>query len=343
VTLGAGKGFGAGLLGHISQAEDVHAVTELARQCEGAGLKSFWVADQRWMRDVYVTLAHAAAATTRINVGTRVTDPYVRHPALTAAALATLAEASHGRAILGIGAGGSGFAQMGIERTQPAKAVREAVTLIRDLWSGRADARTADTLVWGGGQLGFPVPFHIPIVIASRSPLMLRLAGEVADGAIAAVGASANAVEWALDLIGEGEARAEKAKRSTAVLHMTYIAINDDRDAAREAAKVAVVGAVIGTFPRLQFMEVAGAAVPRELIDYLGSGGRDRRVISGFVTREMVEAFAVAGTLSDCIARVEVLFEAGVDQALLTPIPGAGDTAVNVLRRALDHVVPAFN
>ena len=92
--------FGAGLLGHTSAANGLDRVLEAAAVCEQAGMDSFWVADQRWMRDVYVTLGALAATTHRIQLGTRVTDPYIRHPALTAVALATLDEASGGRAVL---------------------------------------------------------------------------------------------------------------------------------------------------------------------------------------------------------------------------------------------------
>src|SRR5262249_31139667 len=101
--------FGAGLLGHYSRAYPVSRVAELGVLCERLGFDSYWVADQRWMRDVWVSLSATALRTSRILLGTRVTDPYVRHPALTAVAVASLDELSSGRAILGLGAGGSGF------------------------------------------------------------------------------------------------------------------------------------------------------------------------------------------------------------------------------------------
>jgi 5,10-methylenetetrahydromethanopterin reductase len=48
-------------------------------------------------------------------------------------AIATLDEISRGRAILGIGAGIWGFAELGIDRKKPARAIREAIELIRGL------------------------------------------------------------------------------------------------------------------------------------------------------------------------------------------------------------------
>ena len=95
--------FGAGLLGHYSRAYSVSRVAELGALCERLGFDSYWIADQRWMRDVWVSLAATALRTSRIQLGTRVTDPYVRHPALTAVAIASLDELSGGAPSSGSG------------------------------------------------------------------------------------------------------------------------------------------------------------------------------------------------------------------------------------------------
>ena len=55
---------------------------------------------------------------------------------LTAVGIASVDELSGGRAVLGIGAGGSGFREMGIERARPVTAMREAIELIRRLLAG---------------------------------------------------------------------------------------------------------------------------------------------------------------------------------------------------------------
>src|SRR5437867_10526642 len=128
--------FGAGLLGHYARAYSVRRVAELGARCEELGFDSYWVADQRWMRDVWVSLSAAALATSRIRLGTRVTDPYVRHPALTAVAIASLDELSGGRALLGGGPGRSGFRQRGSGRGQPVVATRESRELVGRLVAG---------------------------------------------------------------------------------------------------------------------------------------------------------------------------------------------------------------
>src|SRR3954451_24428444 len=112
-------------------------MVERAKLAEANGYDALWVADERFYREVYSTLAILAQHTTRVKLGTCVTDPFARHPALTAMAIATLDEISNKRAILGIGAGISGFAELGIDRKKPARAIREAIELIRMLLRGQ--------------------------------------------------------------------------------------------------------------------------------------------------------------------------------------------------------------
>ncbi len=92
-----------------------HAIPRLLALCrlaEALGYDFFWYADERFFREVYSGLACCALNTSRIRLGPCVTDPYSRHPALTAVAIGTLDEISGGRAVLGIGAGVSGFAEL---------------------------------------------------------------------------------------------------------------------------------------------------------------------------------------------------------------------------------------
>src|SRR5690242_937218 len=92
------------------------AMPELAGRAtawESDGFDDIWVPDERLLRNVYVSLTTIANATERVTIGPAVTNPYTRHPATTAAAIATIDELSGGRATLALGAGG-GLAAYGI-------------------------------------------------------------------------------------------------------------------------------------------------------------------------------------------------------------------------------------
>ncbi len=66
----------------------------LAKRAEALGYDDLWLADERFFREVYASLTLAALNTTRVRLGPCVTDPYSRHPALTAMAIATLDEST---------------------------------------------------------------------------------------------------------------------------------------------------------------------------------------------------------------------------------------------------------
>src|SRR4051794_3333327 len=80
----------------------------------GDAIDSLWIADERFPRAVWAPLGALPAATNRLRLATCVTDPFIRHPALTGTAIATVDELASGRAILGLGAGASGFAALDI-------------------------------------------------------------------------------------------------------------------------------------------------------------------------------------------------------------------------------------
>jgi 5,10-methylenetetrahydromethanopterin reductase len=331
---------GAGFLGHISRQIGFAELREAARVCEDAGMDSFWVADQRWMRDVYVSLTDVAARTQRMLLGTRVTDPYVRHPALTAVAIASLDEASGGRAVLGIGAGGSGFTQMGLSRPKPAVAVREAIELIRRLWAGEEFEYQGRIVSWNHGGLEFACRPDIPVVIVARSPLLLQLAGEVGDAAIVASGVTPGGVAFARELIARGERKAGRSEGSTELMHMTYITIHEDRARARQVAKKGIVGAVSGSHPIYDFLTANGLEVTPELYAYLDTGARDKDRILELIPDSFVEKLCIAGSVDECAGQVAALVEAGIDHPLLAPIPVEAGGELEILRQVSTRIMP---
>lgn len=152
------------------------AVADLIVAAESGGLDELWLGDEGPARDPLVTFAAATHRTKRIRLGVAVTNPYLRHPASTASAFATLAELAPGRVILGLGAGGElALGPVGVEREQPLRRVADAVRVMRAVLEGDATA-------------GYRPPNHaprapdVPIYIGARGERLNRLASEVADG-----------------------------------------------------------------------------------------------------------------------------------------------------------------
>ena len=128
-------------------------LVEMIAELERLGYDEVWVSNEKFFRDMYITAAVVSEHTSRAQIGTFVADPYTHHPALTAMAIATLDEISSGRAILGLGAGGTGFPVMGIRRTKPAVAIKEAVHVIRALWAGQTVNFRGEVIQCHNGRL----------------------------------------------------------------------------------------------------------------------------------------------------------------------------------------------
>src|SRR5262249_4537098 len=154
-----------------------HEVAELAVRAEALGYDDVWLADERFFREVYATLAVVAQRTTRVRLGPCVTDPFTRHPALTAMAIATLAEIAGGRAELGMGAGVSGLRELGIDGARSATAIHEAIALVRELLAGETVTVKGQRVSFHDGRLDFtPLRADVPIYVASQRAAGCRVA-----------------------------------------------------------------------------------------------------------------------------------------------------------------------
>jgi coenzyme F420-dependent glucose-6-phosphate dehydrogenase len=148
-----------------------------------------WVDAQGESPFVWGVLGGVAAVTDDLEVGTAVTCPTVRmHPAIVAQAAATAAALLEGRFFLGVGTGewlnehvtGARWPRPGERREM----LREAVEVIRELWSGElVDHAGAHYRVEGARLYSLPQS-PPPIMVAAGGPGAARLAAEIGDGLI---------------------------------------------------------------------------------------------------------------------------------------------------------------
>jgi alkanesulfonate monooxygenase SsuD/methylene tetrahydromethanopterin reductase-like flavin-dependent oxidoreductase (luciferase family) len=134
--------------------------------------------------DVLTMLALAGPETERIELGTGVVPTYTRHPNVLAQQAITVNAATAGRLALGIGPSHRpGVERLGLEYDRPALHIREYVQLVRALSTEGRVAFEGDYYhLTTAINLAGAQPF--PILISALAPLMLRVAGEVADGTI---------------------------------------------------------------------------------------------------------------------------------------------------------------
>jgi probable F420-dependent oxidoreductase len=158
-----------------AQPEDAAGWLDLARRAEDLGFETLYAADHPGAcASPFVALAAAAAVTSRLRLGSYVSNAGVREPILLASDVATLDVVSGGRAVLGLGAGHT-----------PAE--WEAIGRVRPDVRGRIDhclavAETTVRMLAGDGMARpRPVQERVPLLIGGGNTRLLRWAAGHAD------------------------------------------------------------------------------------------------------------------------------------------------------------------
>lgn len=166
-----------------------------ARRLDEAGYAGLWCWDHFIGKgdptvpvvEGWTILSMAAAATSKVTVGTFVMNVMNRHPALVARMASTLHIASGGRFVLGIGIGGAPKEHEAYGMDFPAAAERvtrleEAVEVIRSLWTGGPVTRPSPFYPLRDAY-AHPVPDPPPrIVVGGETAAGARLAARIGDG-----------------------------------------------------------------------------------------------------------------------------------------------------------------
>jgi 5,10-methylenetetrahydromethanopterin reductase len=331
--------FGVGLLGDLSSAR----VVDLSQRIEGYGLDQIWVADERFYRDVFVNMTLVASHTRRVRIGALVTDPYIRHPAVTAAAAASIDEVSGGRVVLGLGAGLSGFKQLGIERVRPARAIREAIQLINRLTGGERNVTFEGELVrFHAGHLNFTPTRRVPIVVAGRGPRVLEVGGELADGVVIGSFASDRGIARGLYHAGLGARRAGRSFADLAIVSWLYTAIGRNREAVRAGVRKGVAVAMWGS---REILPELGVTLPDEITRFMTEHAYSAadEVISEVARRipdRLLDEFSVTGTAEEVARHLVRIARLGVGQAALWLFPPGDEELDSQLRLLAEEVVP---
>lgn len=319
----------------IAGHSEASALADLAVFVEDLGFTHVCVADERFYREVYSLLTVMAMRTRTITLGPCVTDPYSRHPALTAAAIYTLDEISGGRAMLGLGAGISGFAEMGLPRPKPIRAMREAIELIRALASGGEVNYDGEVIKFTAGRLSFkPSRADLPVWVASNGPVGQRMGAETSDAVM--MESCGNATE--AQAFRRHVDNAAGPGRHVQCIARLNLSISDDRAAALEALRLRTarsIGSGRTNFYTLaaQGLELPEAARAKVADIPYNAGAPPFAVIKDLVTDDMVRAVALAGTPQDIRDQLALLFEAGIDGVVVSANPAPGHTVQSTLER----------
>jgi 5,10-methylenetetrahydromethanopterin reductase len=315
-------------------------LSELSRVIEANGFDQLWYSNHKLYRDVWIGMALAAQATERIEIASFVAEPYSQHPAQIAAAVATIDELSGGRAILGLGAGGANFKELGAVRARPAVALRETVEIARALLRGErivyhGAVFTADD-VW----LHLPTRAELPIVVASRGDRVLRVAGEVADGVMVATYATPEGLRHGRDMVRQGVLTARRSEPDVRLLTRVDVALDDDPRAARDAVRPMIAAMVMASYPDTAFLAHAGLEITPELEVMARRKNEALAFASGeLVPDEYVRQFAWVGDPAEVAEQIAAVVDSGFDTIVFVPQPLSEDPEP-MLQQFARNVIP---
>jgi 5,10-methylenetetrahydromethanopterin reductase len=314
----------------------------LAAMAEEAGYDDFWLADERFFREVYACLAACALATRRIRLGPCVTDPYSRHPALTAMAIATLDEIAGGRAVLGVGAGVSGFRELGIDASRSAVAIREAIELIRRLLAGETVTVKGREVRFTEGRLDFTAPrADLPIYVASQRAGGCRVAGRVADGAIMQGALAEPLVRFLRETVHGAAREAGRDPARVALVARLNVCVHEDRRVARDVMRPTIVRSLSAQRPDFFTFATAGLTLPPALREAVLAlpythDPAPLRAVAPQVPDAFVDACTLTGPPEVIAEEVVRLARSGIAEVIVYPLGVDGGVETTIERFQTD-------
>ncbi len=275
----------------------------------------------------------------RARLGPAAVSPARMHPIDVAAETALLSGAAQGGVYVGF-ARGAWLADYGIrEPDKPLQAIRESIEVVRYLLSGATGGyrgevyRLADHV-----RAPYPLPDRLPaVLIGSWGRKLCALAGELADEV--KVGGSTNPalVPVIASYIAEGERKAGRAEGSVGVVMGAITVVDDDRSAARAAARRAAALYLPVVLPLDPTVSVDPELIER-LRRHANAGEWD--AAARLISDDLLDRFGFSGSPADLIAQAEALYEAGASRVEFgTP---HGLSSERGLRLLGEQVVPAL-
>ncbi len=336
-----------------------------AQEIEAAGWDGMLVVDsQNLSGDPYVSLALAGAATTRLGLGTGVTNSVTRHAAATATAITSVNRVSNGRAVLGIGRGDSALAHLGrapARLAQFERYLRQLQTYLRgeavsfdeiDIPPDVAppmsqlelhDAPPASRIAWIAGGA------KVPVEVAASGPKVIALAALHAERVMFTLGADTERLAWGIALARRTRKEAGLDPDGAAFGAYVNLGCHSDMAAAR-----GLVRGGLTTFARFSVMHgkasgpVSGG--DRAVLEALRSNydmrahtrGDSRQATT--LTDDFVDRFAIVGPPERCIERLRSLQALGLDKVAISGGMRGADADDAAVSRQLvaEYVLPGM-
>jgi len=333
---------------------------------EERGFTHAWLYDSQMIySDVYVTMALCAARTTRIKLGTGVTNPLSRIAPVTANAFSSLNMIAPGRLVMAIGTGNTARRTLGMPAARLID-LTDHVRVVHDLCAGNTTDYTEGHRHRKIRFLNQDDDFYnlkdpIPILLGASGPKLLAAAGEFADGVMLFGPVSPALTRFVMRHVRAGAERAGRDPDELYVTCMTAFHLTETgQDLESPEVRRAVGPFVASSVNIFALSNPDISALPEEYRDEMAAFKNIYKVtddpietrhlsmyedyLHGFreehvklVTENLIRATTLTGTAEEIVTAIGEMREAGVNQVAIQPILDVRTTADQFAREVMER------
>jgi len=311
-------------------------IGEKARWLEGLGYSHIMIPEDYFYVPALVGATLALQATESVPVGTSIVSGLVRHPAVLAMEIAGISRAFPGRFRPGIGLGlPDWLRQMGIMPAKPVAALRESVTSVRRLLAGETISVEGKHLSLDQIGITHPATEHVPIAMGVSGPMLLSLAGELADTTLFAASAGVESFRFGRARVEKGLAKAGRPLDAMAYATVALTCVDPDGDRARAAARP-ILGSFLGEFGVNTMTDAYG--ISDQLAALIERHGAE--AVADEMPDEWLEDLTLVGTPAEVVVKMRRWLDGGLDSiCIFWPDPELEDST---FRHVAEQVIPAL-
>jgi 5,10-methylenetetrahydromethanopterin reductase len=311
---------------YLQDKHEIREGMEYVKYAEQRGFEAVWQAESRLVRDAIVPMAAFAAVTSKIKVGSGVINNWTRNIGLLAATFLTLDDLAPNRIICGIGAWWDPLAKnVGIERRKPLLAMRETVTVMRELLAMKRVTFNGEFHKVNGIELdvvhGRREPRNVAIMIGATGDAMMELTGEIADGAVLNYCVPP---EYNLEALKHLEIGAKKAGRKLDDIdrpQLVVCSVDHDHKKAVNAAKE-LLTQYLAQQPHIQKASGTPDETIKKIQSILGWPATKEQIHEAmqFVPDDLIERITASGTPEEVRKKVNQYRQNGCTCPILYPL-----------------------
>jgi F420-dependent oxidoreductase-like protein len=316
----------------------------MAQEADSLGYDSIWAAEA-YGSDAATVMAWLATRTQRAKIASGIFQMPARTPAMTAMTAATIDNISNGRMVLGLGMSGPQVVEgwHGQPFNHQLARTREYVGIVRKALA--RETLTSDGEFYplprpgGPGKplklIIKPVQERIPIYLAAIGPKNTALAAELADGWLPTLFAPDH-IDVFKPSLEEGAGKAGRSVGDLDIAPMTSLAINEDREAARNAMRpylalyVGGMGSRDKNFYNQLVTRYGYGAQAKEVQDLYLAQKYDEAMAA--LPDELIDRVSLCGPKAEIRERLDAYRDAGVGTLLISPVAATVDERIRMLR-----------